>query len=188
MASSSRSRRLEQWRLAGGRSLGKWYAKMSIGAPGGDPTSGRSIDETELEEKRLVDVHDRVRFFTDRGGDRVKTNWPSVELFDNRAQHLTVDVVEAKLVNFEHAKRGVCDVAIDPALGSNVGKVANALQQPIGDSRSSASASGDDRPTFLVERDAEDARRPANDLLERRLIVEVEPMGRAEPVAQRRAE
>ena len=63
----------------------------------GHPAARRALDEAELEKEWLVDVHDRVGVLGDGGCQRLQPDRPAIELLNDRAQDLVVDVVEAQL-------------------------------------------------------------------------------------------
>ena len=66
--------------------------------------------------------------------------------------------------------------------------VADALEQPVDDARRAPAAPGDRPDRRGLDGDVEDRRRPFDDRREVVLVVEVEPVGRPEAVAQRRAD
>ena len=70
--------------------------------------------------------------------------------------------------------------------GAHLREVADAPQQPVGDARRAARAPRDLSRGRLVDRHAENPRRPADDLLEVALGVELQPVHDAEARAQRR--
>ena len=72
---------------------------------------------------------------------------------------------------------------VSPA--ADLGVVAHPLQEAVRDPRRAARAAGDERGGVSVEGDVEDLGRSAQDVLELRLGVVVEPIGHAESVAQR---
>src|SRR5205814_3777542 len=119
----------------------------------------------------------------DRGRDRVDADRPAVELVDDRLEHLAVDLVQAELVDLEQAERGPRDVERDLALGAHLGEVADPLEDAVGDPGRPARAPGDLAGGLVLDLDPEDARRAADDVLERLDGLEVEPEGRPEAVA-----
>ena len=75
-----------------------------------------------------------------------------------------------------------CAVTVD------LGVVANAFEEPVDDARRPAPAAGDRADRGVVDGDAEDRRRAIDDRREVVVGVEVEPVGRPEPVTQRGAD
>src|SRR5687767_13900674 len=69
--------------------------EVLVGARRGDAAARRAIEESGLDQKRLVHVLDRVFFFIDGGGNAVQANRPPAEFVDDRAQQLAIDLVEA---------------------------------------------------------------------------------------------
>ena len=75
---------------------------MFVGPRRRDPTTRRSLEEPELEQIRLIHIHDRICFLTGRGGNGVDAYWSTAELLDNGLQYPTIGVVQPQLVNFQH--------------------------------------------------------------------------------------
>src|SRR5207237_2190477 len=75
-----------------------------------------------------------------------------------------------------------------PTVAANLGVVAHAPQQTVGDAGRAAGAPGDLRDRLRMDLDVEDARRPAHDALQLWLGIEVQPVDGAEAVAQRPAQ
>jgi len=69
----------------------------------------------------------------------------------------------------------VCDLGADPAVAANLGIVAGALEQPVGDPRRAAAAAGDRDRSPLVELDGEDPRGAGDDRGELFVRVGLEP-------------
>src|SRR6188472_3393339 len=75
--------------------------------PGGRHTAARgAIQETNLDQKRFVNVLDRVFLFTDGRGNRVQSHGPAAKLLDDRLQQLAIHVVETVLVDFQKLQAG----------------------------------------------------------------------------------
>ena len=102
------------------------------------------------------------------------------------SQQLAVERVEAVIVDAEHRQRRIRRVGRNDAAGADLGVVADALEQPVGDARRTAAAPGDRLRAFEVERDLEDRSRPRDDLGEVVGVVGLEPVLDPEAVAQRR--
>ena len=100
----------------------------------------------------------------DRGGDRLDADRAAVELLDDRAQDLVVDLVQPQLVDVETAQRLARDVSGDHAVRPHLGVVAHAPQQAVGDARRAARAPGDLAARLVVDWHAEDAGGALDDL------------------------
>ena len=92
------------------------------------------------------------------------------------------------MVDPEHVERGARDLGVDRAVAADLGEVAHALEQPVGDARGAAGALGDRAGAGGVDRDAEDARRSARRSGSGRRAVVLEPVLDPEAVAQRRGQ
>ena len=66
-----------------------------------DPSTGRPLDEAELEQVRLVDVLDRVRLLAQCHRQRREADRASVEALDNRTEERTVRALEPTAVDLE---------------------------------------------------------------------------------------
>ena len=77
---------------------------------------------------------------------------------------------------------------VDVAVAVDLGVVADALEQPVDDPRRAPTASGDRPDGGRLDPDAEDLGRAADDRGQLLVGVEVEPVGRPEPVTQRGAD
>ena len=153
-----------------------------------DPALGRPIDEPEAQHERLVDVLDRVDFLGQHGGQGRDADRSRGELLDDRREQLAVRRVETLVIDL-HAPHGVARRAfVDAAVAVDLGMVADALEQSIHDARRPPPAAGDGPSGGRIDRDVEDLGRTLDDLRQLVLRVEVEPEGRPEPVAQRRAD
>ncbi len=152
-----------------------------------DPALRRPIEEPEPEQERLVDVLDRLDLLRQHGGERLDADRSRRELLDDRREELAVGRVEALVVDLHLAHRRGRGRLVDPAVAVDLGVVAGPLQEPVDDPRRAPAAAGDRSLGAIVDRDLEDPRRPVDDRREVVLLVEVEPVGRAEPIAKRGA-
>src|SRR5256885_14324785 len=70
-------------------------AKMCIGQAGGDASSGSAVEKANLDEERLVDFFQRVRFFRQSGSQRVQAYWAASVFLNNREHQTAVNFIEA---------------------------------------------------------------------------------------------
>src|SRR5205814_128657 len=70
-----------------------------------DSAAGGSLQEAELEQVRLVDVLDRVRFLAEGDGQGREADRPAFELLDHGAQQSPVGPLEAALVDLHQLER-----------------------------------------------------------------------------------
>src|SRR5262245_12446835 len=106
-----------------------------------DAAAGRALEKTDLEEIRFVNIFDGVNFLAQNGGDRIHANRPPAEAFDDGAEKLSIDVVEAVFIHIEKLQRIERDRRGNFAVAFNVGIIANSLQQAVRDARRSAASS-----------------------------------------------
>ena len=152
------------------------------------PAARRALKEAHLHQVRLVHVHDRVCLFRDGGGDRLDAHRPAVELLDDRPQHLVVHLVQAQLVDLQAGQRFAGDLRRDDALGPNLSVVAHAAQQAVDYPWRAPRASRYLVGPLALARHAQQAGAAPDDGGDRHPVIEVEPVHRAKPVPQRRAE
>ena len=158
---------------------------MGAGEVGGDPALRRPVDEPEAQQERLVDVLDRLGLLGQDRGQRGHADRPGRELLDDRGEQLAVGRVEALVVDLHRAHRRGRRRLVDVAVAVDLGVVADPLEQPVDDPRRAPTAPGDRPDRGVVDVDAEDRRRALDDRGQLVVGVEVEPVGRPEPVAQR---
>src|SRR5579885_341816 len=115
----------------------------------------RSLKEAFLDQVRLVHVLQGIALLADGGRKRFNADRPPVELVDDREEELAVHPVEAAVIDLEERERRLRDRAIDPALGLDLGEIAHALEQAVGDARRAARAARDLLGARGVDLDAE---------------------------------
>src|SRR5206468_6017969 len=186
--STGRATVLQQLLLRGGRRRAHPPPEVRVRERRRDAPLRRAREEALLDEEGLVDVLNRVALLADGRGERVDPDRPAAELVDDGEEEGAVHLIEPRLVDVEQGERIARDGPRDPPLGTHLGEVAHAAQQPVRDARRAARTARELGPTVLVEGDAEDRRRAAEDLLEILAPVKVEPERRAEAVAERRGE
>src|SRR5262245_26115778 len=72
-----------------------------VGPAGRDAPTWRSLQESFLDQIRLVDLFDRTRLFADRRRERVEPDWAAFEAIDDREQEPAIHFVEAALVDLQ---------------------------------------------------------------------------------------
>ena len=151
-----------------------------------DAAARGSLDQAELEEVRLVDVLDRVLLLPERHRQGREPDRPAVELVHDRAEEIPVDPLEPLVVDLEKSQRLAGDIDSHGAVVAHLGDVADAPQDPVGYPRRPARAAGNLVRCLVGDLDAEDPRRAPDDAGELLARVEVEAIGDAEPIAERR--
>src|SRR5437870_1539602 len=159
---------------------GREDPEMSIRLRGGDPAPTRALEESGLEEIRLIPVFERSPVLADRGDDRVDAHRPAAELLDDGREEPPVELVEPVLVDLQPGQRFARRRKVDPALARDFGEVAQPSEQPIGDARRAPAPAADLPCRLRRDRDAEDPGRPFDDLREGVHVVEVETQRDAE--------
>src|SRR5439155_26698287 len=138
-----------------------------------------------LQEIRLVHALDRLRGLTDRRSERLEAHGPAAELVGDRTKEAAVAVVETRVVDLERGKGFTRDGEGHLAVVADLGVIADAFQPAIGDPRRASCPHCDLVRGRGLDLDLQDARGPADDLLERLRLEEVEVVDGAEAVPER---
>src|SRR6185436_544294 len=134
---------LEQRRLLGVAARARWIEpEVAIRLRGRDASAWCALQESVLDEERLVDLLEGARVLADGGGDGADTDRPAVELLDDGLENARVHVVEPELIDLEQLESVGGDFAIDPSARLHLGEVADPPQQPVGDARRAARSLG----------------------------------------------
>src|SRR6185295_3477286 len=171
-------------RLFGAR--GRREAEMAISTCCGAATARRAREEPLLHQKGLVHLLERAGVLTDGRGDRLHTDGPALEHFDDRLQDPRVHVVEPELVDVEPLERLHGHGRGDLPGGAHLRVVAHALQEAVRDARRAAAAARDLHHARGVGGNAQDPRGAGDDLDEVVGRIVVQPLHEAEARAHRR--
>ncbi len=162
--------------------------QVLVGVARGDAAPRRALQEPQLQQVRLVHVHDGVRLLADGGGDGVQTHRPAAELLDDGAQHLVVQLVQPQMIDFEPRQRLQRRLLGYHAVALHLRVVPHPAQQSIRHARGAAGSSGDLPYAVVLRHDIEQPGGALDDGGDGVLVVEIEAVHRAEAVAQRCAE
>src|SRR5690349_24058858 len=80
---------------------GRIEPEVTIRLRGRDASARRTLEESVLDEKWLVNFFERTRILSDRGSDGADADGSAVELFDDCLEDAGVHVVEPQLIDFE---------------------------------------------------------------------------------------
>ena len=72
---------------------------------GDDASARRALQESELEQVRLVDVLDRLRLLAERDRERREADRAAAELLDDARRSVAVEPLEPRLVDLEQRER-----------------------------------------------------------------------------------
>src|SRR5439155_10874400 len=110
---------------------------------GGDAALGCAFQESLHDQVGLVDFFEGVRLFADGDGEGTQTDGAAGEFGDHGFEDALVHFVQPVLVNLEHGERFVGDARGDAAVAADLGVIADATKQVIGDAGRAAAATGD---------------------------------------------
>ena len=124
---------------AGGSSPRCSYARAVATRP-----RGVRLQQPPLEQVGLVDVLDRVRLLADGHRERGQADRAAARTSGRSApQDLAVEPVEARARRPRSISSAASAAAlVDDAAAADLGEVAHALEQPVGDARGAAAARG----------------------------------------------
>src|ERR1700693_5833951 len=119
------------------------YPQRAIVRRRGDSPASRSLQESCLDQVRLVEVLESAAVFSHRGRDRGDSDRPAAELLDDGCQDPAVELIEAVLVHLQPREGLAGGREITLLLPGDLGEVAQAAQQAVGDPRRAAAAGSD---------------------------------------------
>ena len=105
-----------------------------------------------------MDVLDRLGLLGERGGEGVEPDRPAFELEHDRLQQAPVERLQADLVNLQEGERVPGGVHRGTAVAPDLRVVPDPAEQPVGDARRAASATGDLRYRVSLDLDLQDPR------------------------------
>ena len=149
------------------------------------PAARGAVQEALLDEVGLDHVFDGVAGLADGGGQVVQPHRPAVEAVHQGLQQLAVHQVKAHGVHVQQGQSLSGGVAGDAAIAFDLGPVAHAAQQAVGDARRAAGAPGDFQRAFVVDGGAQQVGGAADDALQLVGRVELQAGRDAEAVPQR---
>src|SRR5687768_2950614 len=108
-------------------------AEILVGAGGRDTAARSAIEEPRLNEEGLVDILDGVLLLVNRRGQAVHANRTAVELVDDRAQQVAIDLIESLIIDLEQLQGIRGHGHGNPSLRADLGEVADAAKATVGD-------------------------------------------------------
>src|SRR5680860_917500 len=117
---------------------GRWWRRetqVGVGGRGGPATAGRALEETLLQEERLVDLLDGLGLLADRHGQRGEPHGTTGKMATQCPEDGPVDLVQASLVDLEQGQCVTRHGQTHGAVGPHLGVVPDPLQQAVGDTR-----------------------------------------------------
>ena len=128
---------------------------MGFGLRGGDAAARSALQETELEQVGLVVVFNGGGLVAGEGSDGVKADGAVAVILQHQTEHITVGGIKTQLVNLHHLEGGGGNGNVNDAVAVDIGVVADALSEAVGNSRSKAGAGGKQRGGFGSDGGAE---------------------------------
>ena len=104
----------------------------------GDAPARRALQVALLDQIRLDHVFDGVALFADAGGDVVQADRAAVKAVDHRFEQFAVHQIEAFGVHVEHDQGFLGNALVNGAVTFDIGIVAHAAQQTVGNARRAA--------------------------------------------------
>ena len=104
---------------------------------------GGSFEVAFHDEPGFVDCFQSIRFFANGDGKRVDADGAAVKAKDDCFEDALVHFVESVLVDVEHGESLVGDGFGDASVVADLGVVADAAEEVVGDAGSASAAAGD---------------------------------------------
>ena len=142
---------------------------------GQHPALGGALQVAFLNEKRFMDLFERLGLLAHGHRDRAHADGPAPVVLGHDAEHAFIHLVEAGRIDFEQLEGAGGDGLGDVALGAFEGVVADEIDQVVRDARRAAGALGDFLCAAGVGGDVEQSAAALYDRLERGVVVIIEP-------------
>src|SRR5437879_2314933 len=118
------------------------------------------IKKSNLHQKRLVNLLNRLWLFRQSRGQGVHPHRPTLILLNNRQQQTPVDFIKSILIHFQHAQSRLRRRLINFPRPANLRIIANPPQQPVRNARRPPRPARDLDRTRVVDRHTQNFRRP----------------------------
>src|SRR5574341_2414362 len=118
-------------------------------------TATGSFEEPRLDEIWLIYVFQGPLILLNCRGQRLHSDGPSAEFFDDREEDFSVHLIKPGCIHPKPQEGLLGDSLGNPSLRLHLGVVADAFDEPIDDAGSSPGTGGDFRRPFTVDRDPE---------------------------------
>src|SRR5215469_2281838 len=145
-----------------------------------------AVEESNLNQKGLIDLFDRLRLFGQHRRQGVHAHWPALILLDDREQQLAVNFVKTVAVDLEHLQRRLRRRQIDLSCAADLRVIAHPAQQTIGDARRSPRTAGDLKRSRPVNRHAQNLGGPLDNDPQVLVTVKFQPQHNPETRTQGR--
>ena len=137
--------------------------QVLIGKAGHTAATGRAGQHTHLHQVRLADVLQGDALLAQGCGQRLQTDGAAAVHLNDGAQDTAVQLVQTQLVNVHPLAGGDGGLLVNCAVALHGGKVADALEHTVGDTRRAAGTAGQLQRAFLGDGHAQNARTAQDD-------------------------
>ncbi len=124
---------------------------MIVGQASDHPSPGRTVEKSDLDQIRFIDIFDGVFFFTDGRRNGVDADRATPKFFDDRQEQLTIDLIESETIDIGQIQTVTGDLEIDAALGPHLGEIQHTTHETVGDARRAATPEGNFQVSLLVD-------------------------------------
>src|SRR6476469_492617 len=167
---------------------GQHAAQVLVSGFGGFAAAGRALDVAFLDEEGLIHFFDGFAFLAASRGDGADAHRATLELVDDGGENALVHVVEAAGVHVESLQSKLRDFNGNSTVAFNLGEVAGAAQQVVGNAGRAARAAGNFVGRVLVNGRTQDFGRALHDGGQQLGVVVLQARGDTEAGPQRRRE
>src|SRR5450755_379901 len=162
--------------------------EVIVGRIGGHAPARSADEEAELNQIGLVDFLNGIGFLGNGGGDGVQSNGAAMVFFEDRQHNFLIDFIEAEAIHFEQVEGGLGDGLGDAAVGTDLGVIAYAAQEAIGDARRSAATAGEFGGGIVIDNYGEQAGGALHDDFQFVDGIGIEPQHQTEAATERGAD
>ena len=137
---------------------------MPVGGAGGFAATRSTLEESLLNQERLVDLFNGTRVFPNSDRDGGKTHWTSVELLNDRLQYSCVHVIQPVLIHIEPCECFSGNLLGDTSVSADLCVVSHPAQQAVGHTWRAARAPCNFGCTLVVDAYIQEAGGTTNDV------------------------
>lgn len=92
-----------------------------------------TFDESFLDEVGLIDILDGAGIFAHGGSDCIESDRSAAELIDDGGEEFVIYLIETESIDIQRLEGILGDVEIDGTVTFDLGEIAHASQEGVGD-------------------------------------------------------
>ena len=152
------------------------------------PPPGCTLQEAQLQQVGLIDIHNGIGLLTDRSGDSVQPHRAAVEFLDDSQKHLMVQLIQPQVVHFKPGESLKGNIFGNYSLSHHLGVIPDPPEEAICYPRCTPGAARDLLHSTPFRFNPHDTCRALDDCRNSLHIIEIEAVHNTKPVPERCAE